>query len=128
MRRFNSGFVWLIVLLPIWASLAVPQALAASPTQGDDGVAEFLRTHPGYRGYVTPHPPYPAVSRMLHEQGTVVVRVTFAKEGQVSAVEVVKSSGYQNLDGNAVNYIKARWRSASGRVKTLTLPLTYRLR
>ncbi len=90
-------------------------------------MAEFIRTHPGRRSYVTPHPPYPAMSRILHEHGTVVVKVTFAKEGQVTAVKVVKSSGYQNLDGNSVNYIKTRWRSTYGQERVLTVPLTYHL-
>lgn len=123
MRRFNPSFVWLLALLSIW----VPQVLNASPARGDDWAKEYIRTHPGYRGYLTPRPPYPLISRAKHEQGDSVARVTFAKEGQVIAVKLIKSTGYWNLDSNSVNYIKAQWRSTFGQVKTLDVPMNYRL-
>ena len=122
MRRFNTSFACLLALLSIW----VPRILAASTEYSDNWAAEYIKAHPGYRGYLTPRPPYPFISRAKHEQGDSVARVTFAKEGQVVAVKILKSSGYRNLDSNSVNYVKARWRSTFGQEKTLDVPLNYR--
>ena len=69
----------------------------------------------------------PAGLRAYREQGKIVVQVTFAKAGQVSAVKLLLSSGYTNLDGNTIRYIKAHWRSTYGREKTMTVPMVYAL-
>ncbi len=44
----------------------------------------------------------PAISVRLGEYGTVLLRVTVGINGQATAVEVVKSSGYPRLDNAAV--------------------------
>jgi periplasmic protein TonB len=48
-----------------------------------------------------PHPPYPEASRRAHHIGLVMLRVSVNEHGRVSAVKVVKSSGYSLLDGSA---------------------------
>lgn len=45
-----------------------------------------------------PRPDYPAVSRRMEEQGTVVLRLTIDTEGKVSDAKVETSSSYSRLD------------------------------
>ena len=78
--------------------------------------------------FLTPHPPYPLQARVSHVEGSVAVRVTWAADGRVKEVVIVKSSGSAILDSNTLNYIKANWRSFTGKEVTHTLSLDYRLR
>ena len=126
MRWFNLGSIWLVIFAVGMALAALP-ASAAGPKRDDDGVSEFIRTHPGEQLHLTPHPPYPLVSRARQEQGDLTIKVTFARTGRVSAVELIKSSGYSNLDLSTVYYIKAHWRSKFGKVGTITVPMRYTL-
>ena len=65
---------------------------------------------------------------MQHLQGRVTVKVTWAAVGNVKDVVVVKSSGSEILDGNTTNYIKAKWRSFTGKEVTHTVTEEYFLR
>ena len=78
--------------------------------------------------FLTPHPPYPLQARASHIEGEVTVRITWAAEGNVKKVVVVKSSGSRLLDEPTTNYIKARWRSLAGTEVTHTVPEQYHLR
>lgn len=53
-----------------------------------------------------PKPGYPAASRRLGEQGTVLVRAFINKQGEPKSVELKKSSGYPRLDRAALEAIK----------------------
>ena len=44
------------------------------------------------------HKEYPRLSRRLAEEGTVRIRFTVSSDGQVSALELVASSGFERLD------------------------------
>ncbi|HEY2034911.1 MAG TPA: energy transducer TonB [Rhizomicrobium sp.] len=63
-------------------------------------------------GLTTTHttPPYPAVARRLDQQGTVVLSITVAADGSVSAAQVATSSGVPELDQAALDWVKAHWR------------------
>lgn len=52
---------------------------------------------------------YPAISRRLGEQGTVVVRMTVNRDGRVSDVAIAQSSGSDRLDAAAVQAVKERY-------------------
>ena len=55
-------------------------------------------------------PPYPPVARRLGEQGTVILAITVAADGSVSAAQIATSSGVPELDQAALNWVKAHWR------------------
>ena len=54
-------------------------------------------------------PPYPRLSRINDEQGTVVLRVLVRTDGSAGAVEIKSSSGYPLLDESAKNTVQT-WR------------------
>lgn len=56
-----------------------------------------------------PAPVYPSVSRRLHEQGLVLLRVRVTAEGQAAQVLVERTSGSYRLDRAAVQAVE-RWR------------------
>lgn len=55
-------------------------------------------------------PPYPAIERRLGIEGTVTLRLTVGTEGQVTAAEVVTSTGREALDQAARDWIIGHWR------------------
>ena len=55
-------------------------------------------------------PPYPRLSLLLGEQGTVVLRLTISAQGTVQAATVVRSSGYGGLDEAAQAWVVRHWR------------------
>ncbi len=55
-------------------------------------------------------PPYPPMARRLSQQGTVILSITVAADGSVSAAQVATSSGIPELDETAVSWVKAHWR------------------
>lgn len=56
-----------------------------------------------------PAPAYPAISKKLKEEGTVLLTILVTKEGRVAEVQIKTSSGYKRLDDAAVRAIK-RWK------------------
>lgn len=54
-------------------------------------------------------PPYPRLSRINDEEGTVVLRVLVKADGTAGAVEVKNSSGYPQLDESARSTVQT-WR------------------
>ena len=58
----------------------------------------------------TPVPEYPAHERAMRSQGVVYIRVTIGTDGAVASAEVVKTSGYPNLDKAALVAVR-KWRS-----------------
>ena len=57
-----------------------------------------------------PKPPYTRLLRRLNAQGTVKLRIVFARQGNVKQVTVIKSSGTNRLDNHAVKYVQQHWR------------------
>lgn len=56
-----------------------------------------------------PQPSYPAMSKKLHEEGTVVLRVHVSVAGDALTVEVAQTSGYERLDDAALRAVR-RWK------------------
>lgn len=56
-----------------------------------------------------PSPAYPALSRRLHEQGTVLLRVYVNADGSADRIEVRASSGHERLD-RAARDVVGHWR------------------
>lgn len=55
-------------------------------------------------------PPYPAVARRLGQQGVVALQLMISPSGEVTAVDIVQSSGFPELDQTAAAWVKARWK------------------
>lgn len=72
------------------------------PMQADASASGVTNTHTT--------PPYPPVARRLGEQGTVILAITVAADGSVSAAQIATSSGVPELDQAALNWVKAHWR------------------
>ncbi|MCB1895878.1 MAG: energy transducer TonB [Zoogloeaceae bacterium] len=62
-----------------------------------------------------PRPAYPAQSRRLGEQGTVVLRVRVATDGAAANVTLHRSSGFVRLDRAAIDAV-SRWRFVPARL------------
>ena len=61
------------------------------------------------RGPVAPvigeKPPYPALAARMHREGAVTVRLSVSETGKVTAAQLVKSSGYAELDQAALQWV-----------------------
>ena len=55
-------------------------------------------------------PPYPPLAVRLSEEGSVRLHLTISAQGVVTDAVVVRSSGYDDLDQAAHNWIIAHWR------------------
>lgn len=55
-------------------------------------------------------PPYPPLAIRLSEEGSVRLHLTISAQGYVMDAAVVRSSGYEDLDLAARNWIMAHWR------------------
>lgn len=61
-----------------------------------------------------PSPAYPALSRKLHEEGRVLLRVHVEVGGQPSQVNIHKSSGFSRLDERAADTVR-QWKFVPAR-------------
>lgn len=71
-----------------------------------------------------PAPTYPAASRRLREQGTVLLDVLILPDGSVGEAHVRRSSGYQRLDDTALEAV-LRWRYRPARRGNEPIPYWY---
>ena len=95
---------------PVQRRAATPQApVDAQPQQAAPAAPAAPRTVSASQlGYlVAPNPIYPARSRKVGEQGTVMVRVLIDVAGRPSQVSLQTSSGHPALDESAVSAVRA---------------------
>ena len=98
-------------------------------TSGDNGV-----TLPDAQPYYQSNPKavYPQRSRLLREEGKVVLRVWVGADGQPTKAEVASSSGYEGLNASALRAVM-EWRFTPGKRKgqaeamEVLVPLQFRL-
>ena len=99
----------------------VPARTASQPSSGpaprmtakplpQDGPTRIARPQGGYQV----RPSYPPSARRLGIQGTALLRVYVAADGQVTEVLVDQSAGHPDLDRAAVEAVR-RWRFEPGR-------------
>jgi len=55
-------------------------------------------------------PPYPPLALRLNEEGTVVLAIDVGTDGRVTGTSVVTSSGHDDLDQAAQNWVQEHWR------------------
>lgn len=79
-------------------ALPSPPAPSAPPPRTDlpSSSAAYLQN---------PMPVYPALSKRLGEQGTVVVRVLIGADGRPERAELKRGSGFPRLDQAALDYV-----------------------
>jgi protein TonB len=68
-----------------------------------------------------PNPVYPALSKRLREDGTVVLRVNLDAQGIVLDINIEKSSGFQRLDQAALEAVK-QWRFVPAKRGHVAIP------
>ncbi|WP_428312290.1 energy transducer TonB [Hydrocarboniphaga sp.] len=83
------------------------QAYAEAAEPAPPGQPEPPRFDMAYLS--NPQPSFPAMSKKLHEEGTVVLRVHVSAAGEALTVEVAQSSGYQRLDDAALRAVR-KWK------------------
>lgn len=84
------------------ASVAMPaQVMGTDDTQPPS----FVRNRP---------PRYPELARQRGWQGTVLLRLSINESGQVTDVEIARTSGYELLDAEAVTTVR-QWQAAPAR-------------
>jgi TonB family protein len=72
-------------------------------------------------------PIYPYMARKMNLEGTVELQITFNKDGIVSEVIILKSSGHKILDENAKK-AAFLWRIKTSEELSLTKSITYQLK
>lgn len=86
-------------------------AVTAQPPSNDTPVKEAAGANRAPVGILSTHtvPPYPPVARRLGEEGKVTLRLSVSAEGRVTRAEIVTSSGRDELDQSAQQWIVAHW-------------------
>lgn len=79
-----------------------PPAPPPAPAIPDTGPVGITSTHTT--------PPYPALARRLGKEGTVTLSISVSASGEVTSATVVNSSGNQELDQAAIDWVKSHWR------------------
>ena len=77
----------------------LPPPVASGPTRGARLIAATAM-----------QPPYPSASRALGEEGNVELMLSIDERGQVSGVNLLRSSGHARLDAAAIAFALKRWR------------------
>jgi TonB family protein len=96
--KIFSSFLGLAMLAMIMISLSTVPALGASLP---------VRLNPN--APIT-QPSYPAESKRLDEQGTVILTLVVRADGRVASAEVETSSGFSRLDEAAISHAVSNWR------------------
>jgi protein TonB len=87
-----------------------PVAPPASASAATDAPSQLARPRGGYQV----KPVYPSSARRLGVEGTALLSVYVAADGQVTEVQVHESAGHPDLDRAAVDAVR-RWRFEPGR-------------
>lgn len=96
-------------------STTAKQPLAQAPVELPSSSADYLNN---------PKPPYPAMSKRLGEQGTVVVQVLIGVDGTASHASIKRSSGFERLDRASLE-TALKWRYAPGKRAGAPEPMWY---
>lgn len=146
-NKFNMKHLLLIPAVAAMA-FATTSMVSSNPTKqttaptiqtvevtGDEDVtqAEYPGGKEGLMNYLMTNLTYPKQLEKEGAEGKVFVKFTIAKDGQVKDVNVVKSSGFEALDAEAVRVINnmQSWKPATKDGKKvaseMTLPIVFKL-
>ena len=100
---------------PTVATVPPPKFHTEAPTQSPIQVKPVEPSAPASRaaaaiGPTHSTPPYPPYARRLNHEGTVQLRLTVGPDGRVLRADVVRSSGWPELDETAAAWVVAHWR------------------
>ena len=103
-----------------------PAAVSQGGVDGGEGqtLGGLILATPRYAS--NPRPEYPRLARQNRWEGIVHLRATISAQGEVDAVTVENSSGYQLLDASALNGVR-RWRFVPARRGELQVPCEVRI-
>ncbi|MBI5784284.1 MAG: energy transducer TonB [Rhodocyclales bacterium] len=109
----------------------VQPAPASQPLAPDaDALASFGRA---LAGAVSAHQRYPRIAQLRQWQGTAVLQIELAPDGQLKAVRVLSSSGHEILDRQALEMVRAAAplppppAGLAGRALAVDIPVVFRL-
>lgn len=109
----------------------VPSAPVSRPTTTDSAaLAAYGRN---LAGAVARHQRYPRLAQMRQWQGTALLQLELAADGQLQSVRVLSSSGHEVLDQQAVDMVRAAVplpplpASLAGHSLTVDVPVVFRL-
>ncbi len=105
---------------------APPPTVTQQPQSKPTGPVRF-NPHAGGEGYY-PDPSYPPLAMRNQQSGTVEVRIRVAASGEITSVEVQKSSRFSLLDEAAVKIVKSRWRFPAGAERDYIWPCVFQLK
>jgi protein TonB len=101
----------------------------ADPTQTSSMVTQQGTLELPYANadYLDNQPPvYPAISRRLLEQGTVVVRVLIGKNGLALQADIDQSSRFERLDQSALHAV-LNWHYLPGKINGLAQDMWFKV-
>lgn len=109
---------------PVAAAEPAPApAAAAAPASVDSSASAAVTPPRSDAAHLNnPKPVYPAVSRRLKEEGSVVLEVFIQADGSVGDLRVKRSSGFPRLDEAALAAVR-RWKYLPARRGSEALPL-----
>jgi len=92
------------------------------------GVSAGFQSEVEWKQWVhAPFPYYPMDARRLRHTGVVILSATIGPEGWVTAVQIAKSSGFNDLDELAANAVR-HWRAHKEYAgQNLQVPVTFTL-
>jgi protein TonB len=129
---------------PLTPPVAAPEPLAAPAVAQPASVAPVSRpatTDPAalaaygrnLAGAVAAHQRYPRLAQIRQWQGTALLQLVLATDGQLASVRVLSSSGHEILDRQAIDMVRAAVplpplpASLAGRSLTVDVPVVFRL-
>lgn len=114
---------------PMPAQSTVSQSSAAPSASGSDPAKSSVEALPITPAQIDPNylhrpdPVYPAMSKRLREEGTVVLRVSLDEHGTVQDIAIQTSSDFQRLDQAAREAVR-QWRFVPAKRGQLAVPST----
>jgi protein TonB len=104
--------------VPTIGNLVAPSAMATAPPlnplQPVAPVNQLSRISNTGSSGSRPQPPYPKIALDQGEQGTVLLQLSADAAGNVTSVEIKRSSGFPILDRATADFIKRHWQLPSG--------------
>lgn len=110
---------------PATAIASAPAPAAPAPQVEAKEVAQAVTPPRSDAAHLNnPPPPYPSLSRRLHEEGRVVLDVYILADGSVGETRLRRSSGHPRLDEAALDAVR-RWRYVPARRGDEPIPFWY---
>jgi len=74
-----------------------------------------------------PSPDYPTQAIQQHQEGTVVVRLIVADNGQVSSAEVTQRCPWPLLNESALRTVRQQWQFPAGRLRVYEVAIRFQI-